>query len=89
MRERYGESVEPAYTDGRDIDLDVGQLLGEAAHQASHGSPDPHELKKAEVWPQLPEPSADEPTPGKGARLRSGEHALTHRVNNDLAVLRM
>ena len=62
MKERYGKSVEPAYTDGRDIDLDVGQLLGEAAHQVSKGSPDPHEEKKAGVWRQLPEPSAEDPT---------------------------
>lgn len=62
MKERYRKSVEPAYTDGRDIDLDVGQLIGEAAHQVSKGSPDPHEEKKAGVWRQLPEPSAEDPT---------------------------
>ncbi len=62
MIQLYGKSVEPAYTDGRDIDLQVGQLLGEAAQQISQGGPDPHEERKASVWRQLPEPSVDDPT---------------------------
>ena len=62
MKERYGKSVEPAYTDGRDIDLDIGQLIGEAAHQVSKGSPDPHQEKKTGVWRQLPESSVEDPT---------------------------
>lgn len=62
MIERYGKSVEPTYTDGRDIDLDVAQLLGEAAEQTSDGSADQHETQMANVWRDLPEPSTEDPT---------------------------
>jgi formate-dependent nitrite reductase membrane component NrfD len=62
MIQRYGNSVEPACTDGRDIDLDVGQLIGEAAQQISEGAPDKHEEQLAKVWHGLPEPSTDDPT---------------------------
>ena len=62
MIRRYGHSVEPAYTDGRDVDLDIAQLTGEAAQQISEGSPDNHEEQLAKVWHSLPEPSTDDPT---------------------------
>ena len=53
---RYGQSVEPVATDGRDIDPALGQLLGEGAQQKSSGSSDRHLEEKAQVWEQLPEP---------------------------------
>lgn len=62
MMQRYGNSLQPAYTDGRDIDLEIGALLGEAATQSSDGRPDPHQEEKASLWTQLPEPSLDDPT---------------------------
>lgn len=58
----YRDSVEPAYTDGRDIDLELAQLEGEGAQQRSEGKPDPHEKSKAGVWEGLPEPSSEDPT---------------------------
>ena len=62
MIERYGKSVEPAYTDGRDIDLEIGQLVGEGAEQISDGSADRHIQQMSETWERLPEPAADDPT---------------------------
>lgn len=62
MNVRYKHSVEPVYTDGRDIDLDIGSLAGEAAHQASTGSSDPHIETIAKTWERLPEPDPNDPT---------------------------
>ncbi|MDQ2775834.1 MAG: polysulfide reductase NrfD [Acidobacteriota bacterium] len=59
---RYEHSVEPVYTDGRDIDLDVGELTGEAANQKSSGSSDKHIQSLAQTWKQLPEPQTSDPT---------------------------
>jgi formate-dependent nitrite reductase membrane component NrfD len=59
---RYKKSVEPVYTDGRDIDLQVAELSGEAAHQQSSGSSDKHIAKQAQTWTQLPEPQPNDPT---------------------------
>ncbi len=59
---RYQHSVEPVYTDGRDIDLDVGELTGEAGNQKSSGSSDIHIQKLAQTWKQLPEPQTSDPT---------------------------
>ncbi|MBV9265705.1 MAG: polysulfide reductase NrfD [Acidobacteriaceae bacterium] len=62
MIARYRKSVEPVYTDGRDIDREVGSLMGEAAQQLSSGSSDPHIAEIARRWTQLPEPRAGDPT---------------------------
>lgn len=62
MNVRYGKSVEPVYTDGRDIDLDVGALVGEGAGQQSSGSSDEHMQSIAKAWNQLPEPQRVDPT---------------------------
>ncbi len=62
MIERYGKSVAPVYTDGRDIDLELGKLLGEGAQQISEGSADAHMEQMSKVWKQLPEPNSDDPT---------------------------
>ncbi len=62
MIERYGNSIEPVYTDGRDIDLELGRLLGEGAQQISKGAADKHIEEMSETWEQLPEPTADDPT---------------------------
>ena len=59
---RYKHSVEPVHTDGRDIDLDVGQLSGEGSSQKSSGSSDRHIQSLAQTWQQLPEPSTSDPT---------------------------
>jgi hypothetical protein len=58
---RYRHSVDPVYTDGRDIDLDVGELTGEAANQKSSGSSDKHIQKLAQTWKRLPEPQTSDP----------------------------
>ena len=62
MIERYSKSVEPAYTDGRDIDPEIGELLGEGAQQISDGSADKHIQQMSKTWEHLPEPDADDPT---------------------------
>jgi formate-dependent nitrite reductase membrane component NrfD len=59
---RYGKSADPVRTDGRDIDPEVGALLGEAAGQESFGSRDKHIEHIAETWQQLPEPRRNDPT---------------------------
>lgn len=59
---RYKKSVEPVRTDGRDIDLEVAELSGEAANQESSGSSDQHLKTIAQTWPQLPEPQRRDPT---------------------------
>lgn len=62
MSVRYENSVEPVNTDGRDIDLDLAALIGEAATQAASGSIDEHLKNGPVVWNQLPEPQDDDPT---------------------------
>ena len=62
MNVRYGSSVEPVYTDGRDIDPDVGTLLGEGASQEASGSSDEHIKQFAKPWNKLPQPEADDPS---------------------------
>ncbi len=59
---RYKKSVEPVYTDGRDIDLDVGELSGEAANQESSGSSDKHLKSMAQTFQRLPDPQSADPT---------------------------
>ncbi len=61
MTVRYRKSVEPVYTDGRDIDLEIAGLSGEGADQASSGSSDRHMQDIAQTWQQLPEPRSSDP----------------------------
>jgi Polysulphide reductase, NrfD len=49
-------------TDGRDIDIRVGILTGEAALQRASGGGSDDELCKAQTWTELPEPDAYDPT---------------------------
>jgi formate-dependent nitrite reductase membrane component NrfD len=58
---RYRRSVDPVETDGRDINLDVGQLLGEASQQKA-GPVEQHMQGIAQTWHRLPEPREDDPT---------------------------
>ncbi len=62
MIARYKKSVEPVYTDGRDIDLDVAVLSGEAANQESSGSSDRHIKSMAQTWQRVPGRLPDDPT---------------------------
>ncbi len=59
---RYKKSVEPVYSDGRDIDLQMAVLSGEAADQQASGAADKHIKQDAQTWTQLPEPDRDDPT---------------------------
>lgn len=59
---RYKKSIEPVYTDGRDIDVEIAELSGEAAEQRASGSTDKHIRKFAQTWTELPEPHATDPT---------------------------
>lgn len=62
MAVRYKKSIEPVHTDGRDIDIDVATLSGEAANQQASGSSDKHIQSIAEPWDRLPEPRRSDPT---------------------------
>jgi formate-dependent nitrite reductase membrane component NrfD len=62
MTVRYKNSVEPVWTDGRDIDLEVGSLTGEGADQESSGASGEHMKAMAQPWTQLPEPRRGDPT---------------------------
>lgn len=62
MIARYKKSVEPVHTDGRDIDLDVAVLSGEAASQESSGSSDKHIKGMSQVWEKVPQPEVGDPT---------------------------
>jgi formate-dependent nitrite reductase membrane component NrfD len=62
MTQRYRKSAEPAYTDGRDIDPDVGRLMGEGAMQVATGAGGNHIKEIAAAWHHLPEPASDDPT---------------------------
>ncbi|MFL6451655.1 MAG: NrfD/PsrC family molybdoenzyme membrane anchor subunit [Bryobacteraceae bacterium] len=59
---RYPHSIEPVYTDGRDINRNVAELSGEAASQVSRGSTDAHIGSVAKAWNTLPEPRRNDPT---------------------------
>ncbi|HEX4750621.1 MAG TPA: NrfD/PsrC family molybdoenzyme membrane anchor subunit [Bryobacteraceae bacterium] len=59
---RYKNTVQPVYTDGRDIDLQVAELTGEAAQQKASGASEKHIKKEAQTWTQIPEPLAADPT---------------------------
>ena len=58
----YENSVEPVYTDGRDIDSALAELTGEAANQRSYGSPDQHIQSIAQTWEQIPQVDHNDPT---------------------------
>lgn len=58
----YKNSVDPVYTDGRDIDQSVGKLSGEAAQQKASGGAGKHIKSYAQKWEALPEPNAADPT---------------------------
>lgn len=59
---RYPDSVEPVNTDGRDVDLSLAELTGEAGSQISFGSTDTHIGSIAKAWNALPEPNPKDPT---------------------------
>lgn len=59
---RYKNSVEPVYTDGRDIDTQIGELTGEAADQEASGAADKHLKDEMQVWRQVPAPQPASPT---------------------------
>ena len=59
---RYAKSVEPVYTDGRDIDIAFAELSGEAASQKSSGSSDKHIQSIAQTWEQIPHVEASDPS---------------------------
>lgn len=59
---RYKDSVQPIRTDGRDIDLQLAMLTGEAAHQEASGGPGKHIEEYSWTWNQLPEPKPHDPT---------------------------
>lgn len=59
---RYKKSVDPVWTDGRDVNTAVAELVGEAASQEAEGSPDKHVQEVAQTWSQLPEPTRPDVT---------------------------
>jgi formate-dependent nitrite reductase membrane component NrfD len=59
---RYKKSVQPVYTDARNIDVGKAELSGEAASQEASGSGDEHISSVAQTWRQLPEPNRADPT---------------------------
>ena len=58
---RQKESGNPIQSDGRDIDLRLAQLEGEAAQQKT-GPAGGHQGPAAQEWKHLPMPKADDPT---------------------------
>ena len=58
----YKDSVDPVYTDGRDIDQSVGELSGEGSQQKASGAAGKHIKSYAQKWRALPEPDAADPT---------------------------
>ncbi len=57
----FKQTVDPVETDGRDIDLDIARLSGEASHQQTK-LPEPHMQKIAGTYTSLPGPSPADPT---------------------------
>lgn len=58
---RYSDSTDPVVTDGRDIDTEIGALLGEGSQQ--HVEPvDKRFRQEAGVWRNLPETDRSDPT---------------------------
>jgi hypothetical protein len=62
MTTRYPDSVDPTRTDGRDINLEVAKLSGEAGSQLTCGSIDEYHGNVVKAWSALPEPRRDDPT---------------------------
>ena len=62
MAVRYKKSVEPVYTDGRDIDREVAELAGEGADQKTSGGAAEHIREQTEPWRSLPQPETKDPT---------------------------
>jgi formate-dependent nitrite reductase membrane component NrfD len=58
----YKDSVDPVWTDGRDIDQSVGELSGEGSQQKASGAGAKHIKSYAREWKALPEPNAADPT---------------------------
>ncbi len=57
-RRRYGDSIDPVWTDGRDVDTRLATLEGEAAQQEAAGA-DPHRRDNApEMWDQATDSGA-------------------------------
>jgi formate-dependent nitrite reductase membrane component NrfD len=53
MTTRYPDSVNPIVSDGRDIDPDLGSLVGEASHQRTAGHSDKHLDLQTGTWDHL------------------------------------
>jgi formate-dependent nitrite reductase membrane component NrfD len=61
-RLRYPKTVDPVATDGRDVDIKLATLAGEASHQEA-GSADQHIARLApEPWDRVPLVSGDDAT---------------------------
>ncbi len=58
----YKSTVDPVYSDGRDIDQSVAELIGEGAQQDASGAAEKHIKSYAQRWKRVPEPNADDPT---------------------------
>ncbi len=50
----YKDSIDPVTTDGRDIDSDLGSLVGEGSHQRTGGHTDEHMRNESGVWREIP-----------------------------------
>jgi formate-dependent nitrite reductase membrane component NrfD len=59
---RYAKTVDPIHTDGRDIDIDVAELVGEAAGQQASGKAGEHIQSMAQPWRQILKPKRTDPT---------------------------
>ncbi len=59
---RYKSSVQPVETEGRDIDLQMAILSGEAASQQASGAAGKHIKSEAQTWTELPQPNRADPT---------------------------
>ncbi len=59
---RYRSSVNPVESDGRDIDPDLGSLVGEASGQRSSGSADEHMKIVSGVWEAMPNQQSGDTT---------------------------
>lgn len=57
----YKDSIDPIQTDGRDIDLDIARLSGEAGHQKA-GPTEKHMESIAQVWEKMPTEQPADPT---------------------------
>lgn len=58
----YKNSVDPVVTDGRDIDLELARLSGEAITQEVTHPSDRHLVKVAQTWKEVPAPQEPDPS---------------------------